>query len=695
MRFSVKAKLGTAFGLVLVLSAGVGAAAYTGLTSLHVVIENDGTVLKKLEFGEEMKIHIFDGIRAEKNINLAITKEGMESASAQIDAARENFRHVADEAGKLVTTEQGKVLLAKITEAAHHYFTFQDEIRKFAELNSNARALALLNGEGQAAFDDSVNAAIRLQTTVEGLGSKGSQSKAAAVDLLRSMRTVWDSATRFLAVKTMKDLTAQHEALIAAVKQLQHQKDDFSHQISGTGTAAAFEKFGTAFDHWLKSLDEIIVLNAEAGKIRAQDLSVGEGRTAYKAALAAADQLIGQEKQFASDEAVTASAEFERTKLTLVSALGAALLTALGAGITISLMIGRGINKAVSLANAVASRDLTQESSVRSQDEIGDLVNALTRMVGKLKDIVSETITAAQNVSAGSQELSSSAEQLSQGATEQASAAEEASSSMEEMAANVKQNAENAGQAEAIARQSAKDAEASGVAVGRAVNAMQTIAQKITIVQEIARQTDLLALNAAVEAARAGEHGRGFAVVASEVRKLAERSQSAAAEIGALSLETVKAAQEAGAMLGKLVPDIKKTAELVEEITSSCREQDVGSSQINQAIQQLDKVTQQNASSSEQVSATSEELASQAEQLQLNIAYFRIDANDSAAGGGLNHAVGALRAKGAAMAKSATPKKKALAVRPAVARTAKGNGGFSFEMDDLGDHHDADFRRAG
>jgi methyl-accepting chemotaxis protein len=215
---------------------------------------------------------------------------------------------------------------------------------------------------------------------------------------------------------------------------------------------------------------------------------------------------------------------------------------------------------------------------------------------------------------------------MSQGATEQASSIEEVSASVEEMAANIRQNADNASQTEKIAMKAALDAKEGGEAVAQTVDAMKQIAGKISIIEEIARQTNLLALNAAIEAARAGEHGKGFAVVASEVRKLAERSQRAAGEITELSGSSVKVAEKAGGLLAKILPDVQKTAELVQEITAASKEQDSGAAQINKAIQQLDQVIQQNASASEEMSSTSEELASQAEQLQTAIAFFKVDA---------------------------------------------------------------------
>ncbi len=289
----------------------------------------------------------------------------------------------------------------------------------------------------------------------------------------------------------------------------------------------------------------------------------------------------------------------------------------------IAISIANPLAKGTALAQAVAEGDLTARISVDQKDEIGMMAAALQMMMGKLTDIVSDIRGASENVASGSEELSSTAQQLSQGATEQAASVEETTSSMEEMTSNIQQNADNSSQTERLSIQASKDAEESGEAVTEAVSAMKEIASKINIIEEIARQTNLLALNAAIEAARAGEHGKGFAVVAAEVRKLAERSQNAAGEISELSASSVDVAEKAGGMLGKLVPDIKKTSELVQEITASSNEQNTGAEQINKAIQQLDSVIQQNASATEEMASTSEELSSQAQQLQDTISFFR------------------------------------------------------------------------
>jgi methyl-accepting chemotaxis protein len=495
-----------------------------------------------------------------------------------------------------------------------------------------------------------------------------------------------------------------------------------------------WEALRSVWENFLPSDDKLRSLALDNRDNEAKTLSFSLLATSAAIEKASTD-LVAEEQQRLDDARSAATASYvESRNLLIVGGVLASLIAAASA-LWIALGISKGLSKVVGLANAVAEGDLDQIVTVTTNDEIKDLVEtvnrmtanlrataeiadkvadgdltvqptprskadvmglALQRMVERLRAVVADALTAAENVTAGSQQLSSASEQLSQGATEQASAAEEASASMEEMAANIKQNADNAAQTEQIARQSAKDAEQSGQAVEHAVTAMQTIAEKITIVQEIARQTDLLALNAAVEAARAGEHGRGFAVVASEVRKLAERSQTAAAEIGAVSADTFKAAQSAGEMLRRLVPDIRKTADLVTEISAACREQDIGAAQINEAIQQLDKVTEQNSSASEEVSATSEELAAQAEELQGAIAFFRVETSETP-----SRRPQPVRSRPAAVhassGASASPvrKPKAAAGRTVAAQQAMAKG-FALDLSQGGaDADDADFRAYG
>jgi methyl-accepting chemotaxis protein len=538
MRFTIKAKLASAFSLVVVLAAAAAVLGIVNLSSLNsdITMMVKGPV-KSVQLAGEMESDIFQLVSLEKNMV-------MNTDAGQIGQYDHNLlqmrQQVLDEETKLelVADAPTKAKLVEFDGEWRDWIPLQDQIRKLATENttqSNAEAATLSMGKGKEAVD--------------------------------GMR------------KTLRDISAITDQSLAAVDAQTNDQYASARNLLITATAAILVlSIGAAL--WIS-------LNISRGLAKVRGLAE---------AVAIGD--LGQTATVSGNDEIKDLID------------------------TVNTMTGN-LRATAAMADKIADGDLTVEAKPLSdRDTLGI---ALKRMIDRLRRVIGDASTASDNVSVGSQQLSTASEQVSQGATEQASAAEEASASMEQMAANIKQNADNAAQTEKISRQSAKDAEISGEAVRKAVDAMQTIAEKITIVQEIARQTDLLALNAAVEAARAGEHGKGFAVVASEVRKLAERSQTAATEIGALSSQTVKAAQQAGDMLTSLVPDIRKTAELVAEISAACREQDIGASQINQAIQQLDTVTQQNASASEQMSSTSEELASQAEELRASIAYFQID----------------------------------------------------------------------
>ncbi len=336
--------------------------------------------------------------------------------------------------------------------------------------------------------------------------------------------------------------------------------------------------------------------------------------------------------------------------------------------------LGGEPSEAAKMAKQIAQGNLSMTDTHKKRGLIG----AMQEMTENLRNIVIDVRSAGDNVASGSKEFSSSSQQMSQGATEQAASVEEISASMEQMSSNIQQNSDNANQTSTIASKAAIDAQESGEAVSQAMTAMKEIAGKISIIEEIARQTNLLALNAAIEAARAGEHGKGFAVVASEVRKLAERSQTAAGEITQLSNSTVQVAEQAGSMLERLVPDIQKTAELIQEISAASNEQNAGAEQINRAIQQLDHVIQQNASGTEEMAATSVELSAQAQQLQETMAFFDIGKSVSS--------------KPNTPVAQVVQSPKTPLPPPAQDRKVISNSGVDLDMNG-DDHEDADFER--
>jgi methyl-accepting chemotaxis protein len=615
------------FGFVIVLLLVVAYSGYSGLSNV------EGRVAK-VEALNGLDNGIMTAREDEKNFMLRhdhqyanAVLEQVKEISAQATADQELFKDPADRA----QLETSVADVSTYEKTFQHYVELDDaRTSTMQRIHEKARAvldqlealradiedqLSAMRQEGRASLN--TPHVQDLSAVMVALNARQDAKRAEAGDVDNMVKWYLEVLANEKEVMLSGDRQYQD-----AIKRRMEKIITLGHDLRGRFTVrknveqidlsmAALSAYDTNFNQHLSVMDE-------QKKVGAEMLT-----SAREVQKICDDMRRGQKDKLQAD--------MKRANTAMFGFAAAAAAIGLFIALWVSLNIKKSLAEAVAVTQRIAEGDLTHDVNVDSHDEIGKLLAAMKAMVEKLRDIVGDVQSAAENVSSGSQELSSSSEEMSQGATEQAASAEEASSSMEQMAANIKQNADNAGQTEKIAQKSADDAVAGGKAVEQTVAAMKEIAGKISIIEEIARQTDLLALNAAIEAARAGEHGKGFAVVASEVRKLAERSQTAAGEISRLSGSSVEVAEKAGEMLKRMVPDIQKTAELVQEISAASNEQNSGAEQVNTAIQQLDQVIQQNASASEEMASTAEELSSQAEKLQDAISYFKLDTDRAAA----------------------------------------------------------------
>lgn len=425
----------------------------------------------------------------------------------------------------------------------------------------------------------------------------------------------------------LSDLRADHDAFHAAVNQIKQ-------YIRQGNNNAALDHYRNAMMPAAENVFkyfETINNEAQAAEAQFEEMSrvlTNESSSAQNETMSLFNQLMDINVRVAKEEVNSGDATIKASNTMVLAGIIVGVIIAIFLGIFITRMVTTGINRGVEIAETIAEGNLTvnvDKSLTERKDEIGRLSKAMQSMVEKLREIVVNIVSGAENIASASQQMSGTSQQMSQGANEQASSAEEVSSSMEEMVSNIQQNTDNAQSTEKIAVSATEGIKQGNESTKISVDSMKQIAEKITIVNDIAFQTNILALNAAVEAARAGEHGKGFAVVAAEVRKLAERSKVAADEIDELSKNGVAISEKAGQQLGAIVPEIEKTAKLVQEIAAASIEQNSGADQVNNAIQQLNQVTQQNAAASEEMATSSEELSSQADQLKELISYFKVD----------------------------------------------------------------------